>query len=392
METLLAKYGELALKGLNRGSFEAALLKTIKKRLEDVGDFRVYKAQSTVYIEPCGEGEDLDGALERLSRVFGISAINRALVTEKALGAICEGAAEYLAPQLSAAKTFKVHAKRSDKKFPMTSMEIAREVGGYLLSRFPHLRVTMDAPDLTVTVEVRDFKAYVHSGNLPAAGGLPTGSSGRAAVLLSGGIDSPVAAYMMAKRGLDLVAVHFMSPPYTSERAHDKVMRLAKKVCRWCGHLPLISICFTDIQLALRERCPEELFTVLMRRSMMRVANEICKKEHCGAIITGESLAQVASQTLDAIACTDDAAALPVLRPLVGMDKTEIVHIAHRIDTFETSIEPYEDCCTVFTPKHPKTKPRLDAILRAEEGAGLEELEKKAATEYNFMMFHFFDA
>ncbi len=392
METLLAKYGELALKGLNRGTFEAALLKTIKKRLADVGDFKVYRAQSTVYVEPNSENEDLERALARLSRVFGLSAINRALVTEKELSAICEGAAGYLAPLLKDAETFKVHAKRSDKSFPLNSMELAREVGGFILSRFPHLKVVMDSPDVTVTVEVRDFKAYVHSGNLPAAGGLPTGSSGRAAVLLSGGIDSPVAAYMMAKRGLDLVAVHFMSPPYTSERAHDKVIRLARRVCDWCGNLPLISIYFTDIQLALRERCPEELFTVLMRRSMMRVVNEICKKEHCGAIITGESLAQVASQTLSAIACTDDAADLPVLRPLIGMDKTEIVDIARRIDTFETSIEPYEDCCTVFTPKHPKTRPRLDEILRAEESAELSELEKKAASEYNFMMLHFFDA
>ncbi len=390
-ETLLAKYGELALKGLNKGSFESSLLKTIRRRVSSAGDFKVYKAQSTVYVEPQSEGADVDAALVQLSRIFGVSAINRAAVIEKNFDAICEAAASYLEKKLINARTFKVHAKRADKSFPLNSMELAREVGGYLIDRYPHLKVTMSNPELTVVVEVRDYMAYVHSGNLPAAGGLPTGTSGRAAVMLSGGIDSPVAAYMMAKRGLELCAVHFMSPPYTSERAHDKVQRLAGIISRYTGNLALLSINFTEIQLAIRDRCPDDLFTVLMRRSMMRVTNELCKKEGCLAMVTGESLAQVASQTVEAIACTDNAADVPVLRPLIGMDKVEIIETARRIGTFETSIEPYEDCCTVFTPKHPKTKPSLEAILKAEEKAQLFPLEKMAASDYNIKMFHFFD-
>ena len=390
-ETLLAKYGELALKGLNRGSFESAMLKTIKRRIALAGDFKVYKAQSTVYIEPRDDNADIDGALTQLSRIFGISAINRALVVDKTLDAIRQGAAEYLGPQLRAARTFKVFAKRADKSFPLDSMQLAREVGGYLLSRYPHLKVSMDDPELSVVVEVRDFMAYVHSGKLPAAGGMPTGTSGRAAVMLSGGIDSPVAAYMMAKRGLDLCGIHFLSPPYTSEHAHDKVQRLAGVISRYTGNFALLSVYFTDVQLAIRDRCPDELFTVLMRRSMMRIANELCKKENCGGLITGESLAQVASQTLPAIACTDDASALPVLRPLIGMDKIEIMDIARRIGSYDISIEPYEDCCTVFTPKHPKTKPQLDAVLRAEEHAQLFPLEQAACENYTVKMLHFFD-
>ncbi|MEA5050832.1 MAG: tRNA uracil 4-sulfurtransferase ThiI [Oscillospiraceae bacterium] len=390
-EILLAKYGELALKGLNIGTFESALLKTIRRRVETAGNFRVYKAQSTIYIEPLDERADVAKAYDMLSRVFGIAAIDRALVVEKDFEKICAGAAEYLAPELRAAKTFKVSAKRSDKTFPLDSMQIGRQLGDYLGERFPHLEADMKHPDAHVVVEVRDFAAYVHSGNRPGAGGMPTGTSGRAAVLLSGGIDSPVAAYMMAKRGLDLVGVHFMSPPYTSERALDKVVRLAGLVSRWCGNLPLLCVPFTDVQLAIRDNGPEELFTVLMRRSMMRIANAVCAREKCGAIVTGESLAQVASQTLGALVCTDAAADVPVLRPLIGMDKTEIIAVAHRIGTFETSIEPYEDCCTIFTPKHPKTKPRLADVEQAEEILNLAALEKDAADAYTIKMQHFYD-
>ncbi|MEA4912346.1 MAG: tRNA uracil 4-sulfurtransferase ThiI [Oscillospiraceae bacterium] len=390
-EILLAKYGELALKGLNKGTFESALLKTVRRRMEAAGNFKVYKAQSTVYIEPLDDDADVTKAFELLSRVFGLSAIDRALVVEKDFDKICTGAAEYLAPVLREAKTFKVSAKRSDKRFPLDSMQIGKQLGDYLGERFPHLEADMKHPDARVVVEVRDFAAYVHSGNRPGAGGMPTGTSGRAAVLLSGGIDSPVAAYMMAKRGLDLIGIHFMSPPYTSERALDKAARLAGLVSRWCGNLPLLCVPFTDIQLAIRDNGPEELFTVLMRRSMMRVANLMCAREQCRAIITGESLAQVASQTLGAIACTDAAADVPVLRPLIGMDKTEIVAIAERIGTFETSIEPYEDCCTIFTPKHPKTKPQLAEIERAEDILNLGSLEKAAAGAYTVKMQHFYD-
>jgi thiazole biosynthesis/tRNA modification protein ThiI len=391
-EILLAKYGELALKGLNRGSFEAPLLKTIKRRVATAGEFRVYKAQSTVYIEPQSESCDIGLAALLLSRVFGIAAINRALVTNKNFDEICRDAEGYLGARLAKAQTFKVQAKRADKTFPMDSMELARELGGYLISRFPHLGVSMSEPDITVVIEIRDFGAYLHSGNIPAAGGMPTGTSGRAAVMLSGGIDSPVAAYMMAKRGVELCGVHFMSPPYTSDRALDKVVRLAKKISGYTGNLPLLCVPFTETQLAIRDNAPEDYFTVLMRRSMVRIIGQICQKESCGAIITGESLGQVASQTMDAIKCTDAASSIPILRPLIGMDKTEIIALSRKIDTFDISIEPYEDCCTVFTPKHPKTKPKLAAVEQAENGIlHLAELENNAAESYTVKMLHFFD-
>lgn len=391
-EILLAKYGELALKGLNKNSFEAALVKTIRRRVSTAGDFEVYTAQSTAYIEPKNENCDMDYAVEQLKKVFGISALERAAVCEKEFDALCRLSVEYLGSKLEKAATFKVDAKRSDKSFPLNSMDIGRELGGYILERYPHLKADMRFPDITVTAEIRDFGAYVHSGNLGAAGGMPTGTSGRAAVMLSGGIDSPVAAYMMAKRGLELVAVHFQSPPYTSERALMKVYSLAKIVSGFCGNLPTFAVPFTDIQLALRDNCPEEYFTVLMRRSMVRVTQMICEKEGCNAMITGESLAQVASQTLLAINCTDAAADRPILRPLIGMDKTEIIEIARKIGSFETSILPYEDCCTVFTPKHPKTKPRLSDVEKAEQSAGnLAQLEQQAAENAAFRMFHFFD-
>ncbi len=391
-EILLAKYGEVALKGLNKSSFEAQMLKVIRRRVERCGSFKVYKAQSTVYVEPQNEDADIDKAQIQLMWVFGLSAINRAVVCEKNCDIICNEAARYLEKDLRAAKTFKVRAKRSDKSFPLDSMALARTVGGYLLSVYPHLSVTMDAPDLVVTVEVRDYAAYIHTGNIEAAGGMPTGTSGRAAVMLSGGIDSPVAAYQMAKRGLDLIAVHFMSPPYTGERALDKVVRLAQVISRYTGNVALFCVPFTEVQLAIRDGASQIYFTVLMRRSMVRITEKICALEHAGAIITGESLAQVASQTLQAIHCTNAAAGIPILRPLIGMDKNDIVTQARKIGTFEISIEPYEDCCTVFSPKHPKTKPNLDDVLAAEQGIpNLNELEQIAATNYTVKMLHFFD-
>ncbi len=388
-EILLAKYGEIALKGLNKSSFESALLKTIRKRMSECGDYKVYKAQSTIYVEPKNDDCDIDKACENLKRIFGISAINRALIVEKDFDKICEGAVSYLEDNLKNAKTFKVSAKRADKKFPLDSMELAKLLGGHILSKFPHLKVSVKDPQLNVVVEVRDFAAYIHSGKIEAAGGMPTGSSGRGMLMLSGGIDSPVAGYMMAKRGLDLCGIHFMSPPYTSERAFQKVKTLAGKISLYTGTFALISVPFTEIQLEIGKKCPEELFTILMRRSMVRIANIVAEKEFCKTVVTGESLAQVASQTLMAIACTDEAAKIPILRPLIGMDKTEIVDIARKIDTFETSILPFEDCCTVFTPKHPKTKPKLQDVLEAEKLYDFETLEQAAATQVKIDMFHF---
>ncbi len=388
-EILLAKYGELALKGLNKSSFESALLKSIRKRCETCGAFKVYKAQSTIYIEPQDEQSDIEKALFHLKRIFGISAINRCLIVEKDFEKICEGANSYLSEQLQNAKTFKVSAKRADKKFPLDSMELSKQLGGYLLSKFPHLKVSVKNPEINVVVEVRDYAAYIHSGKIQASGGMPTGSSGRGMLMLSGGIDSPVAGYMMAKRGLDLCGLHFMSPPYTSDRAFEKVKALAGKLSLYTGTFALVSIPFTDIQLEIGKKCPEELFTILMRRSMVRIANIVAQKEFCQALVTGESLAQVASQTVMAIACTDQAAEIPIFRPLIGMDKTEIVDIARKIDTFETSILPYEDCCTVFTPKHPKTKPKLENVLQAEQLYDYETLEQQASEQLKIDMFHF---
>ncbi|MFR3219644.1 MAG: tRNA uracil 4-sulfurtransferase ThiI [Ruthenibacterium lactatiformans] len=380
-EIILAYQGEMSLKGLNRATFESVLLKTMRRRLKSLGNFKIYKAQSTMYAEPAGD-EDIDAAEERIGKIFGIAAISRAAVCPKDFAVIADTAKEYLCGALRAAKTFKVSAKRSDKTFPMDSMEIARELDGVLLSAYPHLKVDVHHPDVNVTVEIRDFAAYVHGGKKPGAGGLPVSTSGKAALMLSGGIDSPVAAYMMAKRGLSLACVHFASPPYTSERARMKVLTLAKKLTPYTGNLNVYVVPYTAAQEHIRDNAPEDLFTVLMRRSMMRITRVLCEKESADAIVTGESLAQVASQTLKAIACTDAAQSLPVLRPCIGMDKTEITDIARKIDTYETSILPYEDCCTIFTPPHPKTKPHLDEIEAAEAGMpGLAELEAQAAAQ-----------
>ncbi|MEM1485033.1 tRNA uracil 4-sulfurtransferase ThiI [Oscillospiraceae bacterium PP1C4] len=365
-ELILLKCGELSLKGLNRHTFEDALIKNCRRRLESLGKFRIRKAQSTIYVEPQSEDIDFDEAVDRLQKVFGIAALTRARIVEKDFEDIKAKAVTYLAKDLNAAKTFKVEARRSDKSFGMNSPEICMELGGVLLDAFPHLRVDVRNPEVTVFVEVREVAAYIHVNQLHGAGGLPIGTSGGAALLVSGGIDSPVAGYMMAKRGLRIIAVHFVSPPYTSEHALEKVRTLCKKMSAYCGRIRLFVVPFTEMQEAIRDNCPEELFTVIMRRYMMKIASQVAKENDCGALITGESVAQVASQTIHAIACTDVASDLPVLRPVIGMDKDEIVKIAYKIDTFETSILPYEDCCTVFTPKHPRTKPRLEAVLEAE--------------------------
>ncbi|MBE6897427.1 MAG: tRNA 4-thiouridine(8) synthase ThiI [Ruminococcaceae bacterium] len=377
-EIILLKNGEIALKGLNRSVFEDKLISNARRRLEELGKFGFRKAQSTIFVEPKDEDIDLDEAVDILQKVYGIIALTKAAVVEKDFEAIKETAITYLKDELMEAKTFKVDAKRSDKSFPLKSPEICRELGGYILEHFPHLSVDVHNPDVNVVVEVRDYAAYVHGKQLPGAGGIPVGSGGRALLLLSGGIDSPVAGAMMAKRGLEVYAIHFASPPYTSERAKQKVITLAEKMTAYCGRMNLFVVPFTEIQERIKDDCPEELFTIIMRRYMMRIACRIARQQDCEALVTGESVGQVASQTIQAMACTDAVADMPVFRPVVGMDKEEIIKISHKIDTFETSILPYEDCCTVFTPKHPRTKPVLKFVEHAEQAMDMENLIDRA--------------
>lgn len=383
-KVILIKNGELVLKGLNRSTFEDMLVKNLKRRLSPLGEFKFTKAQSTVIAEPLDENVDFDEAVERVSRVFGIVGFSVAGVSEKDIEKIKEDTLGMLADELRQAKTFKVNAKRSDKKFELTSPEICREVGGYLLSKIPTLKVDVHNPDIIVTVEVRDKNVFIHGNQLKGAGGMPVGSSGRAALLISGGIDSPVAGYMMAKRGLTLDAIHFAAEPYTSKRAEMKVRQLASIVARYSGRINFMVVPFTEVQEAIKDNCPEELFTIIMRRMMMRIALRLAEKDNCKALITGESLGQVASQTIGALACTDAVCTMPVFRPLIGMDKEEIITIARRIDTFETSLLPYEDCCTVFTPKHPRTRPELEYIEKAEAAFDFEPLLEKAITNTKY--------
>lgn len=385
-EIILVKYGEIALKGLNKSTFESLLVKNIKRRLSKFGKFSLNKSQSTIFIEM--ENPDIiNEAVESLSKVFGIAAICRALETEKDFADICQKSKIYFADTLPYANTFKVAAKRADKRFPMKSPEICSQLGGVLLEEFPNLSVKMDSPDIIVTVEIRDDYAYIHAKRVIGAGGLPVGSSGRAMLLLSGGIDSPVAGYMMAKRGIDISAVHFISPPYTSERARLKVVSLCEKLTNYCGNIMLFCVPFTEIQEAIRDHCPEEYFTIIMRRIMFDIAQRIAADDNCDAIITGESVGQVASQTIKAIACTDAVCHIPVFRPVVGMDKTEIIEIARKIDTFETSVLPYEDCCTVFTPKHPKTRPVLSDIEKEQNNYNFEPLIVEAVEKTTTEIF-----
>ncbi len=377
-EVILIKNGELALKGLNRGTFEDVLVKNLRQRLKPLGPFVFRKAQSTIYVEPQEDGIDWDEVSDRVAKVFGISAFSRACVVEKDVTAIEQAAATYLEEALRGAHTFKVDAKRADKRFPLTSPQLCAQVGAHLLQTYPHLRVDVHHPDVTVWVEIRDFAAYIHGKQLAGAGGMPVGTGGRAAVLLSGGIDSPVAAYMMAKRGIELEAVHFASPPYTSERAEMKVKSLLREVGEYAGRTTLHIVPFTKIQEAIGKQCPEELFTLIMRRFMMRIATRLAEQRDCGALITGESVGQVASQTIAALQCTDVVATLPVFRPVIGMDKEEIIAIARKIGTFDTSIQPYEDCCTVFTPRHPRTRPRVSDLEQAEQRLPMEALVDEA--------------
>ena len=377
-EILLCKYGEIVLKGANRRFFEDTLCKTLRYRSKRYGNFTVTQSQSTAVIEPQDDAADLEGMLEETLRVFGIAGVSRCAVCEKNMDAISAVAREYLPRLLEGVKTFKVEAKRSDKRFPLNSMEIAAEIGGVILSAMPRLRVDVRNPEVVVRVEIREYGAYLHAGQLRGAGGMPVGTNGKALLLLSGGIDSPVAGYMIAKRGVVLEAVHFESFPYTSERAREKVEELARLVSLYAGSFRLHIVSLTHIQEELVKNCEEDYFTLILRRYMMAIADRIARAGECGALVTGESLGQVASQTMQAIGVTDPVATIPVLRPCIGLDKEEIIRIARRIGTFETSIQPYEDCCTVFTPKHPKTKPALGPVLEQQNRLPFDELVGEA--------------
>ena len=380
-DIILLKQGEIVLKGLNRKNFEQKLIGNVIRRLRPFGEFKVYALQSTVYVEPQNELCDMDSAFEALQTVFGVIAITRAAACDKDPDAIAAKAIEYLAEDMRAARSFKVESKRSDKRFPMTSIQLSQHVGGLMAEAFPDTEVDVRNPELTVHVEVRDLAAYVHSTPLPGAGGMPVGSNGRAVTLLSGGIDSPVSSYMIAKRGVHLIPVHFFSFPYTSEAAKEKVLTLAEKLTAYCGKLMVEIVPFTHIQEEIRDKCPEEYFTIIMRRFMMRIAQRIADDNGCGAIVTGENLGQVASQTMSAMGVTEAVTDVPVLRPLIGMDKEDIVRLSRKIGTFETSILPYEDCCTVFTPRHPKTKPNVEEVRELESVLDIEGLVSRALAE-----------
>lgn len=374
-EIILIKYGEIILKGLNRHIFEDKLVGNIKKAVGDSA--HVYKSLATIYAEP-REDADIDELIAKIRNVFGIVSIARAAVCEKELSDICAAAAEYLKDELSRVKTFKVETKRADKKYPLKSPQISAEVGGALLDAFKNLSVDVKNPDLIVNVEVRESAAYIYGGRIRGRGGMPTGTAGKAMLLLSGGIDSPVAGYMIAKRGATLEGIHFFSHPFTSELAKQKVLDLARELKGFTGSLRVHIVPFTQPQLQMREKCPAEHLTLIMRRMMMMIASEIAKKQGALCLVTGESLGQVASQTMEALAVTDDAASLPCFRPVIGMDKEDIVAIARDIGTFETSILPYEDCCTIFVPKHPTTRPKLEKILASEALLDVETLVRDA--------------
>lgn len=377
-EIFLLKLGEIVLKGANKRQFESRLRQNVRRRMKKFGEFDVYIMQSTVYVEPKDELADVDGAWEACRSIFGVVSLCRCRPCEKNPDAIFEAVENYLGGDLDCAKSFKVESKRSDKAFPMTSIQISQEIGGRLAEAHPGTQVDVHHPDYTVYVEVRDFAAYVHGPAEPGAGGLPTGVGGRAMCLLSGGIDSPVAAYMIAKRGVEIEAVHFFSYPYTSQLAKDKVVELARLVAKFSGKMTVNVVPFTEIQEAIRDNCPEEYFTLIMRRFMMEISQRIARHDGCGALITGENLGQVASQTMEAMTVTGAVVDMPIFMPLVGMDKEEIVTIARKIGTLETSILPYEDCCTVFTPKHPKTKPTLGQLIHAEKNLDRETLMERA--------------
>ena len=377
-EIFLMKLGEIVLKGANKRQFESKLRQNVRRRMKPYGEFDVYIMQSTVYVEPLNDEADVEGAWEACHSIFGVVSLCRCRPCEKNLDAIYEAVEAYLGDDLDCAESFKVESKRSDKTFPLTSIGISQEIGGRLAEAHPDCRVDVHKPAYVVHVEVRDLAAYVHGPAEPGAGGLPTGVGGRAMCLLSGGIDSPVAEYMIAKRGVEIESVHFFSYPYTSQLAKDKVIELARLVTKYSGRMTLNIVSFTKIQEEIRDKCPEEYFTLIMRRFMMEISQRIAKEHGCGCLVTGENLGQVASQTMEAMAVTGAVVDLPIFMPLVGMDKEDIVSIARKIGTLDTSILPYEDCCTVFTPKHPKTKPTLGQVLNAEKDLDREALIEEA--------------
>lgn len=380
-ELILCKYGEIVLKGLNRSGFESELIRNVRRRIKELGKFNLRSGQSTLYVEPLEDGLDMDEAFERIRKVYGITKLCRAIGTEKKLTSIFEVAYERFKDVLKTATSFKVVTKRSDKSFYLKSPELSAQLGGMLLEKFPHLKVNLFAPDVTIVVEIRDEGAFIHDIAVDGAGGIPVGTSGRALLLLSGGIDSPVAGCMMAKRGVIVSAIHFEAPPYTSERALMKVERLAEKMTEYCGRISFYTVPFTKIQEEIRNNCPEEFFTLIMRRLMMEIAQRIAEKHGLQALVTGESLGQVASQTMAAMVTTDAVCRMPVFRPCIGMDKKEIIDISYQLGTFEISIEPYEDCCTVFTPRHPKTRPTLADVEAAQAMFDFEPLICEAVEE-----------
>lgn len=377
-ELLLCKYGEVALKGLNRSYFEKMMIKCLSDRLKNIGNFKIWSAQSTIYVLPESEDEDIDAALDVARKVFGIISVSRAVEAPKDIDKIKEIAKEYLPLYMGRYKSFKCEARRCDKTFALTSPQISAEVGEAVLDAIPGIKVDLHNPDVIVMTEIRDDMAYIHAGSYKGAGGVPGGSSGRGLLLLSGGIDSPVAGYMMAKRGLTLDAIYYESIPYTSEQARDKVLELARIVSEFSGKINVHVISLTMLQEAIRDNCDEDYFTLLLRRSMMRLADRCADYFRCESLITGESLGQVASQTMQALSVTDIIASRPVFRPCIGLDKEEIVVTARNIGTFETSILPYEDCCTVFTPKHPKTKPVLSKVEEQEKKFDFAKFEDEA--------------
>ena len=377
-DIILLKQGEIVLKGLNKKYFEQKLISNVKRRLRSLGEFDVTCTQSTIYVEPKSDDIDMDETQQAMTKVFGIAAVVRAAACDKTPEAMAQKAIEYMAEAMREAGSFKVETRRADKAFPMTSIEVSQYVGGELAEAFPNTVVDVHDPELTVRLEVREQAAYVHAQAVEAAGGMPVGCNGAAVTLLSGGIDSPVSSYMIAKRGVRLVPVHFFSFPYTSELAKEKVLSLAKELTAYTGRMTLQIVPFTHIQEEIRRACPEEYFTLIMRRFMMRIAEDIAAHNECKAIVTGENLGQVASQTMEAMACTQAVTNLPVLQPLIGMDKRDIVKIAREIGTFDTSILPYEDCCTVFTPRHPKTRPTVAEVAEAESALDIDALVREA--------------
>lgn len=374
-QAILIKYAEIHLKGLNRPFFEKKLVNNIRRALLPL-EAQVVREQGRVFVYGI-EDENIETAVEKLTKVFGIHSLCVTRCIEKDWETIVSNAAALMA-DCPAGTTFKVFARRSDKRFPMTSEEICRELGGRMLDLYPHLKVDVHKPQVPLTVEIRQDRCFVYTREIPACGGMPVGTNGKAMLLISGGIDSPVAGYMIAKRGVSLAAIHYYSYPYTSERARDKVIDLAKIVSQYAGPMDLYLVPFTEIQTTIYDKCPSSETTVLMRRLMMKIAQRTAEQCGCQALITGESIGQVASQTIESLAVTNDAVSMPVFRPLIGFDKEEIIERAEKIGTFETSILPYEDCCTVFVPQHPVTKPKVDKLRESEGLVDFEPLIQRA--------------